>query len=122
VSRAGDHFGGGDVKQILKIADLMEIFDCTNQQVEKLAREGVLPGLRIGRSWTFPAEALLSALNAKAVADAAERRGEQHGKPTPRHASIDLHRPAANCATMKKGGRRHPPEIGPPPSLMQTGT
>jgi len=107
------------MKPILQVADLTEIFGCTDQQVEKLAREGVLPGLRIGRSWTFPTEALLAALNAKALADAESRRaGRPVDEPPPKPANIDYHHLAAVSAPVKRGRRQPPPEIGPPPSGM----
>lgn len=50
---------------------------CTVDQVEELARGGEIPGLKIGRSWLFMRNDLLSYLAEKAREEAQERRSQR---------------------------------------------
>ncbi|MBQ1764907.1 MAG: helix-turn-helix domain-containing protein [Aquincola sp.] len=80
---------------------LAELLDCEETTIKDRAAAGDLPGLKIGRSWIFPAEALHQALNELARRDAAARRA-----PAPRAAVATTSRAAPK--------RRAPPPL---PSL-----
>lgn len=47
--------------------------DCTPERIEELARVGIIPGLKWGRSWRFPRHGTFEALAALARAQAKER-------------------------------------------------
>lgn len=47
---------------------------CTPKHVEELAREGEIPGVKIGREWLFVRADLLAFLAERARAEAADRR------------------------------------------------
>lgn len=51
-----------------------ELLKCTPVQVEALARDGDIPGLKIGRGWLFIRADLLAYLAERARAEAQERR------------------------------------------------
>lgn len=53
--------------EILASASVAEMLGCTEEQVELLARQRQLPGLKFGRGWIFPAGALLHVLNQRAI-------------------------------------------------------
>lgn len=55
-----------------------EMLGCTTLQIEELARNGELPGLKIGRSWRFVRADLLVYLAEKARAEAEQRRSRRH--------------------------------------------
>lgn len=50
------------------------LLKCTPEQVEALARDGDIPGLKIGRGWLFIRADLLAYLAERARAEAQERR------------------------------------------------
>ena len=50
------------------------MMDCEPGTVEEAARRGEIPGVKMGRSWRFPARALLDALDELAVEQAKKRR------------------------------------------------
>jgi excisionase family DNA binding protein len=52
---------------ILTTQQVAEMLCCTPETVEVRARRKELPGLKAGRAWVFPQEALLIALNALAL-------------------------------------------------------
>lgn len=59
--------------EILSVDEVAALLGCEPLTVQVAAGAGDLPGLKIGRPWVFPREALLSALNAKALAEAQAR-------------------------------------------------
>lgn len=59
------------MNDVLTVSDVAALLDCAETTVEALARERTLPGIKPGRSWVFPREALLAALNRQALERAA---------------------------------------------------
>ena len=74
--------------EILKKEQVAELLDCEPSTIEEKARTGELPGIKIGKSWIFPREALLQRLNEMALA------------PKQRPS------PSAVFVKVQKGGRR----------------
>lgn len=52
---------------VLCSAQVAELLLCTEEQVELLTRQRVLPGLKFGRGWVYPKAALLHVLNQNAI-------------------------------------------------------
>ena len=59
---------------ILTTPAVAALLDCEESTVQARAASGDLPGVKIGRSWVFPEEALMERLNEMARAEAANRR------------------------------------------------
>jgi excisionase family DNA binding protein len=76
-----------------------ELLKCTPEQVEALARDGDIPGLKIGRSWLFIRADLLAYLAERARAEAQDRRA--------RRASPQ----STNVQPIIKAQRRAPPPL-----------
>ncbi|WP_447775685.1 helix-turn-helix domain-containing protein [Variovorax boronicumulans] len=55
---------------ILNKDEVANLLDCEPSTVEEKARSRELPGVKIGRSWLFPRQALLQRLNEMALAKA----------------------------------------------------
>lgn len=53
---------------VLTVAQMAELLDCTQETVEDKTRERTLPGLKFGRSWVYPREAVLEVLRQQALA------------------------------------------------------
>ena len=78
------------MSDILTKQQVASLLECEPETVEEKARAGVLPGIKFGRSWVFPREALLTALNKMAVAG----------------------RPSVKAPAIHKGvQRRQPPQL-----------
>ena len=60
--------------RVLTEKDVAELVGCTTETVQEKARDGVLPGLKLGVSWRFPAGALARALDELAMQEAAKRK------------------------------------------------
>jgi excisionase family DNA binding protein len=54
------------MNEILTEAEVAELLDCEPSTVQTLAREAKIPAIKAGRSWRFPRQALLDALNDQA--------------------------------------------------------
>lgn len=54
------------MSDILDSEQVASLLCCEPATVEDKARRGELPGVKFGRSWVFPREALLESLNALA--------------------------------------------------------
>jgi excisionase family DNA binding protein len=54
---------------ILSRDQVAAMLDCEPDTVDIAARNGVLPGLKFGRSWVFPQAALLEFLNQRALSE-----------------------------------------------------
>lgn len=67
--------------QFLSSEDVSEILGCSSWQVEEYARNGVLPGVKMGSksAWVFPPEALVRAVNRMAEEEAAKRASPSDG-------------------------------------------
>lgn len=59
---------------ILTVEQVATLCDCTPTTVRERAGAGDLPGLKLGRDWVFPADALAQALCRLATEQAQQRR------------------------------------------------
>lgn len=71
------------VLETIGSTECAELLRCTAEQVEELAREGEIPGLKIGRSWLFVRSDLLVYLAQKARTEAETRRSKRQPGVTP---------------------------------------
>ena len=53
---------------MLTVADLATLLDCNTATVEDRTRARQLPGLKFGRSWVYPRDAVLEVLRQQALA------------------------------------------------------
>lgn len=60
--------------EILTIDDLAELFACDKETAAARLTSGDLPGVKVGRGWIIPRQALFERLNEKAREEAAIRR------------------------------------------------
>lgn len=84
---------------VLKAHEAAELLDCSVETINEKCAAGELPGVKFGRSWILPAEALVQRLNELAQAT----------KRTPQ-------RPAAVVEVLRTtpgAGRRRPPPALP---------
>ncbi|WP_160310746.1 helix-turn-helix domain-containing protein [Delftia tsuruhatensis] len=108
--------------EILTVDDLAELFSCDKETAAARLNSGDLPGVKVGRGWIIPRQALFERLNEKAREEAAARRSQQSAavgayltkdkaqKITP--ALLPSH------SQLKQRGRkrREPPALPPIPS------
>lgn len=64
------------------VDEVAKLLDCEPLTAAERLNAGDLPGLKMGRSWVVPEEALLQRLNEIALEEAEERR-QQRLKPKP---------------------------------------
>lgn len=77
------------MNDILTEAEVAAMLDCEPSTVQTLAREAKIPAIKAGRSWRFPRQALIDALN-----DQARERVQLHrDAPTPRVVKVKPVRP-----------------------------
>ncbi len=50
--------GGDCTMKLLKVEEVAEMLDCSEYRVYTLAREGIIPSVRLGRQLRFSADAL----------------------------------------------------------------
>lgn len=62
---------------MLAVGDAAESLDCTPERVIELLKDGVLPGLKIGRGWVIPREAFFAEVNLLAKARMVDRARER---------------------------------------------
>lgn len=67
---------------IIDAAECAEILDCSEAQVEEEARNGNLPGFKVGRSWRFVYRDLLEFLAERGRREAAERAARRKASST----------------------------------------
>lgn len=63
--------------EILTVDDLAKLFACDKETAAARLTSGDLPGVKVGRSWIIPRQALFERLNEKALEEAAARREYQ---------------------------------------------
>lgn len=63
--------------EILTVDDLAELFACDKETAAARLTSGDLPGVKVGRGWIIPRQALFERLNEKAREEAATRRAQQ---------------------------------------------
>lgn len=61
---------------ILTIDQVAELLQCDAETAAQHFTKGVLPGVKLGRKWTIPAQALYTRLNELALEESARRRAE----------------------------------------------
>lgn len=59
---------------IYNVTQVAELLGCTEEIVAERLNQGDLPGVKFGRSWIIPADALRERLNQKAMEEARDRR------------------------------------------------
>lgn len=96
---------------MLTVPQLAELLDCTTDTVEERTRERTLPGLKYGRSWVYPRDAVLEVLRQQALAHVRPEVGAQHAAPAPKPLAI-APRPAKRAARPR--GRSPAPLPDPP--------
>ncbi|WP_152547295.1 helix-turn-helix domain-containing protein [Delftia sp. RIT313] len=65
--------------EILTVEDLAELFICDKETAAARLISGDLPGVKLGRGWIIPRQALFERLNEKAKEESAERRAQRMG-------------------------------------------
>jgi excisionase family DNA binding protein len=82
------------VDDLLTVDQVAELFGCTAETIEQETRERRLPGLKLGRSWRYPREALMRVVNERALAE--------------------MQAPAPNVTPLpqgRRGRRQSPPQL-----------
>lgn len=51
------------MQMVMTVAEVAQMLECTQQTIEEKARQKILPGIKFGRSYIFPVEALMECLN-----------------------------------------------------------
>jgi hypothetical protein len=95
--------------EVLTAADLAKLLDCTEATVEDRTRDRQLPGLKFGRSWVYPREAVLRVLTDQALQHVA-----QPAPPAAAQAPAAI-TPLRMVAPASKRPRRHSPAPLPNP-------
>lgn len=62
------------MNEVLDESEVAKLLDCEPRTVQEKARTGQLPAIKFGRSWRFPKDALLQALNNLAIANRTSNR------------------------------------------------
>jgi excisionase family DNA binding protein len=96
------------VPVIYSIEEVAAMLDCTVQTLAIQCRSGRLPGIKVGRRWVFPAEALIQRLNEVALTESNERRSGKH-RPQPRAVFLAV----PTSAPIKQTSRRRVPPVLP---------
>lgn len=63
--------------EILTVDDLAKLFACDKETAAARLSTGDLPGVKVGRGWIIPRQALFERLNEKAKEESASRRAQQ---------------------------------------------
>ena len=100
---------------------LAELLDCDKETAQELIRAGDLPGIKFGKGWIIPRQALIERVNEMAKAEAAKRRA---ARTSSQAAAIELGKKAVKAAAAvasptlpsseskpKRGQRRAPPDL-----------
>lgn len=69
-------------ENILDLKQIADLLRCSEEQAASQLASGNLPGVKFGKAWIAPAEALLSRLNEIAIEQANERRSRSRPAPT----------------------------------------
>lgn len=114
--------------EILTVDDLAKLFSCDKETAAARLTSGDLPGVKVGRGWIIPRQALFERLNEKAREESAarrayqtstfneaERRGREIPMTDPLFAASQSVLPTAAVAP-KRSKRRIPPPL---PSLSK---
>jgi excisionase family DNA binding protein len=85
------------IDELLTVEQVASLFDCSCETVELETREGRLPGIKLGRAWRYPREALMKVLNERAIADM--------GRKTPTPPGV------TPMPDTRRGRRQTPPQL-----------
>jgi excisionase family DNA binding protein len=83
--------------ELLTVDQVAALFDCSTETIEIETREGRLPGLKLGRSWRYPREALMRVLNERAI--------EEMSRKTPPPPGV------TPLPEPRRGRRQTPPQL-----------
>lgn len=86
--------------RILDVDQVAELLHCDRDTVAEALKAGTLPGLKFGRGWIVPAEALFERLNELAHEEAEHRRSRSAVART------------SVLPTARPSRRRAPPDLG----------
>ena len=115
---AADQIIDSDIYTAEQIASLLK---CDKETAEARIRSGDLPGVKYGKSWVIPRQALRQCLNEMALSEAAQRKADLQGT---RAAALEKGRPSTKAAAApspmlptseqprKRGQSRRPPDLG----------
>lgn len=95
------------MEEVLSTQAVAALLSCGEDQVELLARQQELPGLKFGRAWVFPKGALLHVLNNKAVAEMQAKGDGEHPATAARAAVV----PVGVELPARRGVRQAPPPL-----------
>lgn len=90
---------------VYSVDEVAAILNCHPETVADKLGRGELPGLKYGRSWVLPVQALIQHLNERAVSEAAERRAGR----AKQHQEISAASEMVSQLQSRPGRRRKPP-------------
>lgn len=90
---------------VLTAEEVATLLQCSTEVVAERTQAGELPGLRFGRGWIFPTDALLARLNEMAAAEAQARRDAKGRSRTPPPMAVYVAPP------LKSRNQRQPPRL-----------
>lgn len=90
---------------VLTVAQLAELLDCGPETIEDRTRERKLPGLKFGRSWVYPRDAVLQVLQQQALAHVRPAGGTTTPSPAPAGAPAPAQGPAQPPAVVALASR-----------------
>ena len=96
--------------EVLTVTHLAELLDCTADTVEERTRSKELPGVKYGRSWVYPRDAVLDVLCRQALAHV--RVPAEPAAAGPAHKAVVV--PMAR-KPVTRGQRRPPAPLPDPP-------
>lgn len=100
---------------------LASLLKCDKETAEARIRSGDLPGIKFGKSWVIPRQALLQSLNEMALNEAAHRKAGlqdsrttalKKGKASTKAAAAPSPLLPTSEQPRKRGQSRKPPELG----------
>ena len=92
--------------ELLKVDQVAELLHCEAETVALHCKNGTLPGLKYGRCWLIPAEALNKFLNEVALEQARERHRDFVGSLAASGQKARPARPLAPIPAQSGRGRR----------------
>jgi excisionase family DNA binding protein len=103
---------------VLTAEQAAQLVDCTPESIAEAARRKELPGLKMGRSWVFPTDALLQVLNAMALkhVDSGDLSPGPQAGPKVRRLHLQAPAPAAPKRPARGASPAplpDPPRVGP---------
>lgn len=99
---------------VMYVDQVAKLCDCETSTIEEATRERRFPGVKLGRSWVYPRDAVLAALNSQALANVAP------AAPAPGPANAV--KPLQLVPVAKKAPRRRSPAPLPDPPATARST